>query len=211
MTGNGGPVPARPTTEPRRDEIMAAAKRVFGRNGFDSTTIADVAKEADLPFDVVYQYFDSKDGLFEALIAAQEYAMRTHVAVALAASGASYGFAEVPFRATLRAMFEFFESDRAATSLMFRDAYTKSNRFNERLGGIYDRFIDDIESLVVAAQRKGDMVAAPTRLVAYTLTVLIGRIAYRRLTADDGLTAAEAADFIVGLVMNGLQPDQRRG
>ena len=52
------------------------------------------------------------------------------------------------------------------------------------------------------------MVAAPPRLVAYSLTVLIGRIAYRRMTTDDGLTAAEAADFIVALVMHGLQPDQ---
>jgi AcrR family transcriptional regulator len=45
----------------RRDEIMAAAKKVFARNGFHATTIADVANEAKLPFDVVYQYFDSKD------------------------------------------------------------------------------------------------------------------------------------------------------
>jgi hypothetical protein len=29
--------------------------------------------------------------LFQALIAAQEFALRTHVAVALAASGASFG------------------------------------------------------------------------------------------------------------------------
>ena len=42
MTGTG-PVPARPTVEPRRDEIMRAAKKVFARNGFDATTIADVA------------------------------------------------------------------------------------------------------------------------------------------------------------------------
>ena len=190
--------------QPRRDEIMTAAKKVFARNGFDGTTIADVAKEAGLSFDVVYQYFDSKDALFVALIAAQEYALRTHVAVALAAS---FGYAEVPFRATLQAMFAFFDADHAATRLLFRDAYTKNNRFNERLGGVYERYIDDIETLVVAAQRRGDMVAAPSRLVAYTLTVLIGKIVHRRLTTDDGITAAGAADFIVSLVMKGLRPD----
>jgi hypothetical protein len=31
-------------------------------------------------------------------------------------------------------------------------------------------------------------------LVAYTLTALIGQMAHRRLTTDDGVTAAEAAD-----------------
>jgi AcrR family transcriptional regulator len=201
-------MPARPAvSEQRRDEIMTAAKKVFARNGFDGTTIADVAKEAGLSFDVVYQYFDSKGALFVALIAAEEYALRTHVAVALAASGASFGYAEVPFRATLRAMIEFFDADRGATRLLFRDAYTKNNSFNERLGGVYERYTDDLETLVVAAQRRGDIVAAPSRLVAHTLTVLIGQIVHRRLTTDDGMTAAEAADFIVSLVMKGLRPD----
>ena len=45
----------------------------------------------------------------------------------------------MPFRATLRAMFEFFDGDRAASKLLFRDAYTKNKRFNERLGGVYER------------------------------------------------------------------------
>jgi hypothetical protein len=44
-------------------------------------------------------------------------------------------------------------------------------------------------------------------LVAYTLSVLIGKLVHRRLTTDDGITAAGAADFIVSLVMKGLGPD----
>ena len=83
----------------------------------------------------------------------------------------------------------------------------QDNAFNKQLGGIYERFIDDIETLIVAAQQRGDVVTAPSRLVAYTLTVLIGQIAHRRLTTDDGITAAEAADFVVSLVMKGLRPD----
>jgi AcrR family transcriptional regulator len=43
-------------TRRRRDEIMAAAKKVFASNGFHSTTIADVAKEANLAYGSIYQY-----------------------------------------------------------------------------------------------------------------------------------------------------------
>jgi AcrR family transcriptional regulator len=189
---------------------MAAAKKVFARNGFDGTTIAGVASEADLPFDVVYKYLDSKDALFQALIAAQEHALRTHVAVALAASGAPFGFAEAPFRATLRATFEFFDADRPATKLLLRDADLQDNGFNKRLADIYERFIDDIETLIVAAQSRSDAVAVPPRLIAFTLTTMIGQIAHRRLTTDDGITGAEAADFVVSFVMKGLRPDDTR-
>jgi AcrR family transcriptional regulator len=206
---HGRPVISEQQKLQRRDEIMTAAKKVFARSGFEGTTIADVAKEANLPFDAVYQYFESKDALFDALIAAQGYALRTQVAVALAATGEGFGYAEAPFRATLRATFEFFDADKVTARLLFRDVYALDNRFNKRLGGIYERFIDDIEGLIIAAQKRGDVVNQPPRLVAYTLTALIGQIAHRRLTTDDGVTAAEAADFIVGLVIKGLRPDNK--
>jgi AcrR family transcriptional regulator len=192
----------------RRDEIIAAAKKVFARNGFHDTTIADIAKEAELAYGSVYWYFDSKDDLFRQLIAVEEYGLRTHVAVALAKSGTQFGFAEAPFRASLRATFEFFDANPATAKLLFRDAYALDSRFDKQLGGVYERFIDDIEMLVAAAQHRGDVVAAPPRLVAYMLTALIGQMAHRRLSTDDGISAAEAADLVVGLVIKGLRPPE---
>ena len=188
---------------------MAAANKVFARNGFHATTIADVAKEAGLAYGSVYWYFDSKDDLFRQLIAAEEYALRTHVAVALTKSGTRFGYAEAPFRASLRATFEFFDTKPATAKLLFRDAYGLDTRFDKHLGGIYERFIDDIETLVAAAQQRGEVIAAPPQLVAYTLTALIGHMAHRRLTTNDGISAAEAADFIVSLVIKGLRPSER--
>jgi AcrR family transcriptional regulator len=49
-----------PTGEPAvgegpRGAITAAAKKVFARKGFEGATLADVAGEAGLPFDAVYQ------------------------------------------------------------------------------------------------------------------------------------------------------------
>jgi AcrR family transcriptional regulator len=38
----------------RREEIIAAAKKVFARKGFHATTIADIAKEAEVSYGSVY-------------------------------------------------------------------------------------------------------------------------------------------------------------
>jgi hypothetical protein len=54
---------------------------------------------------------------------------------------------------------------------------------------------------------RGKLLSVPPRLVANTLTALIGHMAHRRLTTNDGVTAAEATDFIVSLVIKGLRPD----
>ncbi|MEY2402656.1 MAG: hypothetical protein QOD38_207, partial [Acidimicrobiaceae bacterium] len=90
--------------------------------------------------------------------------------------------------------------------LLFRDAHSLGGRFERHLGGIYERFIDDIEASIVAAQRRGDIVAAPPRMIAFSVAALIGQIALRRLTTDDGLDAAVVAEFVVSLVLDGLRP-----
>jgi AcrR family transcriptional regulator len=192
----------------RRDQIMAAAKEVFARKGFHATTIADIAKRAGLAYGSVYWYFDSKDELFHALMAAEESALRNHLASALAALGVpaeNFG-QEEPLRVAVRATLEFFESDKATVKLLLRDAYALGERFEKHLGGIHERFIDDIETFIVAAQERGEVVAAPPRMVAYTLAALVGQLAHRRLNTDDDVTAAQVADFVVALVLDGLRP-----
>jgi AcrR family transcriptional regulator len=189
----------------RRDEILASAKNVFARKGFHATTIADIAKEAGLAYGSVYWYFDSKDDLFHALMASEEHALRAHVAAALGSHPENEN-GEAPFRNAVQATFEFFEADKATVKLLFRDAYALGDGFEKHLGGIYERFIDDIETFIVAGQNRRQVVPAPPRMVAYTLAALIGQLAHRRLATNDGVTPAEVADFVVSLVLDGLRP-----
>jgi AcrR family transcriptional regulator len=185
---------------------MAAAKKVFARNGFHATTIGDIAKEAGFAYGSVYNYFDSKEDLFQALMSAEEYALRTRLAVALAATGSRPSESWEPLRATVQATFEFFEADRATAKLVFRDAYALGERFEKHLIDIYQRFIDDIEARIVAAQEQGEVILVSPRMAAYSMGALIGQLAHRRLITDDGVTAAQVADFVVWLVLNGLRP-----
>lgn len=51
----------------RRERILAAARKVFASEGFEGTTIADVAREAGVASGTVYLYYASKLHLFAAL------------------------------------------------------------------------------------------------------------------------------------------------
>jgi AcrR family transcriptional regulator len=186
----------------RREQILAAAKQVFAEKGFHETTIADVARGAGLSYGVVYWYFDSKEELFQALMSAEESALRGRISVALAASEArdTAGL----LREAVRTTFEYFEDDRAATRLLFRDTSGLGDRFEQHLFGIFGRFITDVEAMVLDGQEKGLLKVAPPRLVAYSCAVLIGQVALRRQLTDDDLSAAEAADFTVDLLLDGM-------
>lgn len=62
---------AQPTTPKGRktqQQIIKAARKVFGAAGFVSLRMSDVAVEAGLSLGALYRYFDNKDDLFLAVI-----------------------------------------------------------------------------------------------------------------------------------------------
>jgi AcrR family transcriptional regulator len=187
----------------RRSEILAAAKKVFARRGYHATTIADIAKAAKLSYGSIYWYFESKDALFHALMAHEVETLRAHIAHALTTTSAR-GTPDAQLRATVSTTFECFESDRALVKLLFRDSHALGDQFDKYLFDIYEAFITDIETIVLDAQRRGVLVEAPARMMAYSVAAVVGQIAQRRLVTDDGLSTDEVADFAVALLLNGL-------
>src|SRR3954467_13375129 len=53
--------------EDRRRQILDAAVRVFAAQGYESSRVSDVAKEAGVAYGLVYHYFASKDAVLEAV------------------------------------------------------------------------------------------------------------------------------------------------
>ena len=66
-------------TDKRARLIQTAVELVY-RQGFQKTTLADIAQEADVPLGNVYYYFKTKDALAEAVIGAHEKALRERFA-----------------------------------------------------------------------------------------------------------------------------------
>ncbi len=52
----------------KRVRLINAAKELFYKQGFNNTTIADIAKLADVPLGNVYYYFKTKDEICDAVI-----------------------------------------------------------------------------------------------------------------------------------------------
>jgi TetR/AcrR family transcriptional repressor of nem operon len=52
----------------KRERLINAAKELFYKQGFNNTTIADIAKSAEVPLGNVYYYFKTKDEICDAVI-----------------------------------------------------------------------------------------------------------------------------------------------
>jgi AcrR family transcriptional regulator len=51
----------------RRQQILAAAVKVFAEKGFHASRVGDIAEEAGIAYGLVYHYFQSKEDLLETI------------------------------------------------------------------------------------------------------------------------------------------------
>lgn len=191
----------------RRESLLLAAKEVFAQKGFHATTMGDVAKAGRSSYGTVYWYFPSKDALFHELMDNENESLRRHILAAVSAVSESNTLDLTSvLGAAIRATFEFFEADKATVKLLFRDSYAMGDRFEKHLFAIYEGFITDLADLISEAQRRGEIVDASPQIIAFSIAALVGQLAYRRLTTDDGIDASVIAEFVVNMLLDGLRP-----
>ena len=64
----------------KRERLIAAASRLLHQQGVERTTLADIAKAADVPVGNVYYYFKAKDDVVGAVIEAHVQQIKTTLA-----------------------------------------------------------------------------------------------------------------------------------
>ena len=64
----------------KRERLIAAAVQLLHRHGIERTTLADIAKAADVPVGNVYYYFKTKDEVIGAVIDAHVQQIKTTLA-----------------------------------------------------------------------------------------------------------------------------------
>lgn len=104
----------------RQGQIVAAALKLFGENGYYTTTIKDIAQEAGVSPGLIYQYFHDKEDvlLFSILECVDSYARE----IPTAAEAETHPIARL--RAAFAAYCHVVDKYKAATVLAYRS--TKS-------------------------------------------------------------------------------------
>jgi len=78
MTNSASEAPAAVARRPgKRERLVAAAVQLLYQQGAERTTLADIAKAADVPPGNVYYYFKTKDDVIAAAIGAHAQQVKT--------------------------------------------------------------------------------------------------------------------------------------
>ena len=117
---------ARLTATARREQILDVALEVFARSGFHGTSMNEVAEAAGVTKPVLYQHFDSKRDLYQALLDEVGHRLLSAIAKAVAAADDGKSQTELGFRA----YFRWVAEDHDAFLLLFGSGSRRDEEFS---------------------------------------------------------------------------------
>ena len=87
------------TKAANRRAILTAARRVFALIGYEATTVRDIIRETNLASGTFYNYFKSKEEVFQAIAEDSTYRFRAHLSDVRARTNSLEDYIEHAFRA----------------------------------------------------------------------------------------------------------------
>lgn len=182
--------------------IVTAAREEFSKRGFDGARVDRIARRARVNKQLVFYYYHSKRGLFEAVVSNAARSLEE----ALARVSVGEGRPVVRLRAALDAQFEFLVRNPDTVTLLMQAGRSESRPFAPAIGRLVvllaegqglGEVRDDLDPHLAAAQ-------ALVLMIAYLgLEALIATSA-RPLGSDEPALAQRWKDAALRLVLEGV-------
>jgi TetR/AcrR family fatty acid metabolism transcriptional regulator len=188
-------------TGDKRDAILKAATRIFARNGFFQSQVADVARDAGVAAGTVYLYFRSKDDLLVSLF---ERTMREAIAAGRAALD-GVADPEERLRRIARLHLERLGRDRDL-AVVFQVELRQSTKFMEQFSSTYLRdYLGLIRETIASGQDAGCFRADvnPT-LAAKVFFGALDEMATNWILSKRRYSLIAEADAVVDLFVGGV-------
>ncbi len=193
-----------------REGILLAAEKVFAARGFFSTTMSDIAREAEFGTGTLYKYFKSKEELYFTLIDEKVEAINGPVKAELSRKTP----AVERIKNVLGFQFEFFERNRD----FFRIYTSERSRFEwtvkDELGkGIHEKMIAYIHLLAeVMGQgiEEGEFRRLDPMDLAHALVGIVNSFVFEWMISRESYSLISKLDTVLEVFLGGVQPMERR-
>jgi AcrR family transcriptional regulator len=183
---------SRNRAESRRDELLAAAVRVFARKGYHTCRVSDIADEAGTSHGLVYHYFSSKDEVLETIFRENWEPL----AVAIEEIAATDDDAAEQLRKVVTLVLHAWRRDPETVRVLVREI-SRSPVLQERIGE-FQRAFDALEDVIVRGQERGEFDAElDPRFATYAVwgtldEILTGWVLGRLPSEPEDVDRAEA-------------------
>jgi AcrR family transcriptional regulator len=182
----------------RRDAILAAARRVFARNGLAATRTSDIAAQAHISQGLIYHYFPTKEDLFTEIV---ESALRETAVITTRASrstGPAWAALEALCAEMLAGVLAYPEYP-----LVILQAFTSEvvpSRARAAVQAYGQQTFAALAALISRGQREGTVVTGNPVELTIALTACIQGVALSRMQADSETPTLPSAQTVLRLL-----------
>ena len=189
----------------RSAEVLAAARRLYARKGYQQTAMVEIARASELAVGTLYQLFPSKEAILRGLL---EETMDVLIGRVRAAVGE-----ETDVRDRLRHVVEThlrFARENADILRLYLSGWIgydvrTRQRFGDRIDARYERYLAVLTAVFREGVEAGALVPRPPRQLAVTLAGLIHAI-IRRGLRERGLDLLAEGEALLDLFLHGVLP-----
>jgi AcrR family transcriptional regulator len=182
----------------RKAQLLAVARKVFGRHGFHEVSMDDVAREAGVTKPILYDHFASKEALYLALLDADADQLELRIVSALSARTGN----RERIRASFQAYFDFVDEHAEGFRLVMEETIGSQDEYRSRVGEVRERIFHEVAQLIVRESR-GQIDPRDADTVALGLVGMVETVA-RRDPGGDPAGRRRAVDVLVRLAWRGI-------
>lgn len=178
----------------KRQAILAAANKLFVKQGYENTTIADIAKVANVAVGTVYLYFRNKHEIYSSV----SLDWKVQIAAVLRNPAiTSLPIEQVP-RAMMEAMFQTSRENMERMKLFDVNMQTSEEicEYNERVNEIIET-IDDLFQQTIA---QGQLKPFDTHMYAQILYSLVQATLHDCFVLENGEREEEYRERLIEIL-----------
>ena len=188
----------RMTSAERREQLIDVAKSLFATNGFEGTSVEEIAATAQVSKPVVYEHFGGKEGLYAVVVDRESRALLHSIRTSLMVHA---GFRELIERGAM-ALLDYIDAEPDGFRILARDSTVGSS------GGSFASILSDIaakvEDLLARPFSRQGYDPAFAGLYAQALVGLVAMVGQSWLDVREPAKEVVAA-HVVNLAWNGMR------
>jgi len=189
--------------EQRKAQLLAAALRVFSRQGFHAATVSDVAAEAGVSQGTVYHYFDCKESLLLAAYTQWAQAsLRDEIEQALQSEPtAARKLALIAQAATARVTSSL---QLCEASVEFWSHIQRNTEIRKGFRRMFEAMAVDVAEVIQQGIDAGEFRAIDAKVTARLLIAVYDGLVLQWLADKKGIDWEACTQTLMALILNGL-------
>lgn len=179
-----------------REKLLQAAEIEFGEKGFHSASVSGITHQAGVALGTFYTYFESKEEIFESLVAYMSQRTRQWITERVA---------DAPDRMTaerkgLEAYIEFVRQHKGIYRIISESEFVANDAYKAHYSG----FAKAYEANLKKAGHTGDIRKGDYEIWSWAIMGIAVTLGIRYAEFDESAPVSKIAESVADMIANGI-------